>query len=50
LILCYRFDTLNSEQVKIALDHNQREMDFTGTAFGYLEEKMPENLTEDEEI
>jgi len=25
-------------------------MDFTGTAFGYLEEKMPENLTEDEEI
>lgn len=46
-----RFDTLNSEQVKMTLDHNHRELDFSGIPFGYLlEEKKPDNLTEDEEI
>ena len=49
-LLYFRFDTLNSDQVKVALDHNQRQMDFSGTAFNYLDDKKPENLTEQEEM
>jgi hypothetical protein len=40
---------LNSDQVKVALDHNQRTIDFTGTPFGD-EDKKPNNLTEEEEV
>jgi|LauGreDrversion4_2_1035121.scaffolds.fasta_scaffold82307_2 Ca2+-binding EF-hand superfamily protein len=32
------------------MDHNQRAIDFSGTAFAYLEEKKPDNLTEEEEV
>ena len=32
------------------MDHNQRQMDFSGIAFNFLDEKKPDNLTEQEEI
>lgn len=31
------------------MDHNHREMEFTGVPFGYLEEKKPEGMTEEDE-
>lgn len=32
------------------MDHNHRELDFTGTPFAYLEEKKPDNMSEEEEV
>jgi hypothetical protein len=46
-----RGDTLNSDQVKISLDHNHRALDMSGTPFAELyDEPKPVNLTEEEEI
>ena len=32
------------------MDHNQRAIDFSGTAFAYLDDRKPDNLTEEEEV